>query len=132
MNQHKQELLINAWVIAQKAGGDSPLFEKNWWAVEQFLNLPRENPELIWELILKIIEKETDKDLLGMLAAGPIEDLMCEYGEEIIDRVEKEAQSSSLFKNCIQGVWLDSKDTLVWKRFYQIAGIEPPFDEKDN
>jgi len=129
MNQSEREKLISAWFVAHEAGAESPIYEENWWAVETLLNLPEENPELLWELILEAIEKEKNEKLLSNLAAGPIEDLMCNYGEEIIDRVEIEAKSNHSFKNCIKDVWLDSNDTPIYKRFYKAAGIEPPFDE---
>lgn len=82
-------------------------------------------------LVLKVVKKVSDGDerLLSNLAAGPLEDLMCSYGEKIIDRVEHEAILNLRFKSCLKGVWLDSKDTSVWRRFYEITGIEPPFDD---
>ena len=129
MNQSEREKLINAWFVAHKAGTETPIYEENWWAIETIINLREENPELLWELILQAIEMEKDEKLLSNLAAGPIEDLMCSYGEQVIDRVEKEAKSNSSFKNCIKDVWLDYNDTPIYKRFYKAAGIEPPFDE---
>ena len=131
MNEADKESLVNAWVAATKAGPESFVHEKNWWAIEKFMELPNEDPELLWQLILKVVEKATDGDesLLSNLAAGPLEDLMCSYGEEIIGRVENEAKLNPRFKFCTKGVWLDSKDTSVLKRFYQAAEIEPPFDD---
>ena len=129
MNQSEREKLINAWFVAHDVGTESPVYEENWWAIETFFNLREENPELLWELILQAIKMEKNEKSLSNLAAGPIEDLMCSYGESLIDRVEKEVKSNPSFKNCIKNVWLDSNDTPVYKRFYKAAEIEPPFDE---
>jgi len=129
MNQSEREKLISAWLIAHEAGTESPIYEENWWAVETFLNLPEEDPELLWELILETINKEKNKKLLSYLAAGPFEDLMCKYGTELIERVEKEASSNPIFKNTMKHVWLESNDTNAFSRFYEAAGIEPPFNE---
>lgn len=104
------------------------MYEENWWAIETLINLPIEHPELAWSIILRIFEKlaqVNDKEGLEVLAAGPLEDLMCKYGEQIIDRIEIEAKKNSVFKECIKGVWLTKEDTSVQKRFYEIAEISP-------
>ena len=101
MNQSERKKLINAWFAASEAGVNTPIHKENWWAVETFINLPEKTPELLWELILEAIEKEKNEKLLSHLAAGPIEDLMCKYGEKVIDRVEIEAKSNLSFKNCM-------------------------------
>ena len=131
MNKDDTERLVNAWVAATRAGPESFVHEKNWWAIEKLMQLSHENPELLWGVILKIIEKASDEDerLLGNLAAGPLEDLMRSHGERFIDRVEQEANSNPRFKSCLGGVWLDSEDTNAWRKFYEIADIEPPFDD---
>ncbi len=129
MNKEEKEKLITAWIKATKAGAKMPTHTDNDWAIDIFIDLPDQNPELLWSLIQDIINIENDENLLANLAAGPIEDLMCVYGEEIIERVKKEAKENIKFKQCIQGVWLDSNDTTAFKQFYEAAGIEPPFKQ---
>ena len=131
MNKEEKEKLITTWINANKADSDSQIYNDNFWAIEEFIDLPDKNPELLWSLIQDIINSENDEALLANLAAGPIEDLMCSYGEELIDRVKKEARTNITFKKCIQGVWLNSNDTSVYKMFYEAAGIEPPFKQKN-
>ena len=130
MDIEKEKHLVDAWLTAIRAGGSSSIYEANWWAIEAFMELPSEDPELLWKSILIALEKEDDLKVLGVLAAGPFEDLMCEYGEKIIDRVEEEAKNNPKFIPFMQGVLLSSEDTTVWKRFYELAGIEPPFPEE--
>ena len=129
MNKNEKDKLISSWIAASNADINSPIYKENNWAIDIFINLPDKNPELLWELIQKIINTEKNENILDNLAAGPIEDLMCNYGEEIIERVKKEAKENVIFKKCIQGVWLDSNDTPVYKQFYEAAGIEPPFNK---
>ena len=129
MNKEEKEKLVAAWIKATKADAKTNAHTDNDWAIDIFIDLPDQNPELLWLLIQNIIKIESDEKLLANLAAGPIEDLMCVYGEEIIERVKEEAKENIIFKKCIQGVWLDSNDTSVYKQFYEAAGIEPPFNK---
>ena len=116
--------------MAEKLGPDSTSQQKVFWAIETLMDLTEEDPEMAWEIILAILEEDSSEKILGNVAAGPLEDLMCVYGEEIMDRIESQAQRDPVFKKCMAGVWLDSRDTLVWRRFYEIAGIEPPLPDK--
>ncbi|NOU21200.1 MAG: hypothetical protein HOO93_05315 [Methyloglobulus sp.] len=128
MDNDEKEKLVNAWITAEKGGSNSSDYKANWWAIETLIKLPDENPELTWEVILRIfhkLEEVKDTRLLEILAAGPIEDLLCSYGQNIIDRVEIEAKNNITFKECIKGVWLTSADTPVQQRFYKIAGVKP-------
>jgi len=127
MNKEEKDKLITAWIVANKSDSNSEIYNDNFWAIEEFIDLPDKNPELLWTLIQDIINVENDEALLAKLAAGAIEDLMCSYGEEIIERVEKEAKENKIFKKCLQGVWLKSNDTSAYNQFYEAAGIEPPF-----
>ncbi len=128
MTPSDQEKLADAWVCAQAAGTTSELYEENWWATHKLLNLEYDDPELLWQIILKILKHKDAQKVLGILGAMPLEGLMCKYGEKIIERIEIEANQNELLRECMKSVWLDSNDTPVYKRFYDIAEIEPPFD----
>ncbi len=128
MDNHEKENLVSTWITAEKSGSNSPEYETNWWAIETLIKLPNDNPELAWEIILRIfhkLEEVKDARLLEILAAGPIEDLLCSHGQNIIDRIEIEANKNITFKECIKGVRLTSSDTPVQQRFYKIAGVRP-------
>jgi hypothetical protein len=71
----------------------------------QFLlcDFPEKEPELTWETIKLVLreypeaefyaETKTEaQQVCGVLAAGPIEDLLSYHGEEFIDRFEDEAR----------------------------------------
>lgn len=119
MNPSEREQLIDAWLIAHQAGTKSPIYEENWWAVEIFLNLPQENPELLWELILETLSREKNEKLLGNLAAGPLEDLIEYNGPAFIDRIEEIARKDPKFKKLLQGVW-ESSTPAIWNRIEKI------------
>jgi len=71
--------------------------------------LPRERPEEYLDIILIVLDKirnEENDRLLGLLAAGPLEDLLHENGKQVVDRVEKYARIDPLFRKLLNGVWV--------------------------
>lgn len=61
-----------------------------------------EDPDRAIDLIVKILEIETNPALLSLLAAGPLEDVI---SMETIDRIEREAQANERFRDLLGGVW---------------------------
>lgn len=67
-------------------------------------DLPRDEPDKCLDTILVVLEKirdETDNRLIGVLAAGPLEDLLHENGEKIVNRVEEHARKIPYSENCL-------------------------------
>lgn len=118
--------LAKAWIFAQKLGADSSGYERQSWAVDEVINLATEKPEDLWRVILRILELDSSDEIAKAVGAGPLEDLILHYGEYFIGRVEEEAAKSSVFKIAMRSVWLDSNDTSVWVKFYEIAGTPKP------
>jgi hypothetical protein len=58
-----------------------------------------------WSLILEMIRRAPDDDCLGFVAAGPLEDLLSEHGEQLIDRVEQLAGQDEPFARTLTNVW---------------------------
>ena len=75
------------------------------WATKLLFDKISNGPEVAWELILELIEDRPEDEALGWVAAGPLEDLLCEWGPVFIDRVEALAGSNDRFKKCLAGVW---------------------------
>lgn len=79
-------------------------------------DLPREKPEECLDIILIVLDKirnEENDRLLGLLAAGPLEDLLHENGKQAVDRVEKYARIDPLFRKLLNGVWVIDVDENV-------------------
>ncbi len=122
--------LANAWILAHKIGYENQGYDEYCWAVNELIEKVHDDPEIVWDLILEIIMLDNSEDILNNVGAGPLEDLMVYHGEKFIDRIEQEAANSLLFQSAMQSVWLDSEDTTLCNRFYEIAGIQKPFKEK--
>ncbi|MBB5204872.1 hypothetical protein HNQ51_002186 [Inhella inkyongensis] len=86
-----------------------------WWPIGKFFDLQREHPEDCWRAILAVLDLQPSEKVLGMLAAGPLEDLIEDHGEQFIERIEIEARRRSDFRSLLRGVWKSS--TLeIWAR----------------
>lgn len=64
--------------------------------------LREEDPDKAIDLIVAILEIETNPALLSFLAAGPLEDVI---SMQTIDRIEREAKSNERFHDLLGGVW---------------------------
>jgi hypothetical protein len=72
--------------------------------------------EECWLGILAVVQRRPSQRVLGMLAAGLVEDLLDEAGDQFIVRIEGEAQRDPVFKDMLNGVW-ESGSAEVWARF---------------
>ena len=87
-------------------------------------DLPREQPDLAWLAILDALSEigANVKDRrLGLLAAGPLEDLMSEHGITMIDRVALHARRNPDFALLLGGIWRNDIDPGVWERMGKFA-----------
>jgi hypothetical protein len=81
-------------------------------------------PEAIWCFILKVVAKRPSEWTLGMLAAGPIEDLIGVCGDDFIERIEAEARRDPVFRRTLHGVWRTTSSEDVWARVVAARGLE--------
>jgi hypothetical protein len=80
--------------------------------------------EAIWCFILKVVAKRPSEWTLGMLAVGPIEDLIGECGDAFIGRIEAEARRDPVFRRTLHGVCRTTSRQEVWNRIVQARGPE--------
>jgi len=128
MGEEELEEIVNAWIAAQEAHEaekDGPEYEKNEWAVHEVIDWSLAecgNPELLWRFILKTYKHDFSEYIAGMLAAGPVEDLLSNYGPDYIARVEELAQKDGRFKWLLGGVWRLGMTDEVWQRLRSARG----------
>jgi hypothetical protein len=75
------------------------------WVVQAIDELARVDLERAWALTLSLIDKAPDAEFLAYVAAGPLEDLLNNFGSGIIDRVELHARRNPKFRLALSGVW---------------------------
>ncbi len=78
--------------------------------------LVEDAPERAWDTILSILANPRAEPILGVLAAGPLEDLLSHHGEAFIERVEACASSDPKFAWLLGGVWQFLMSDDIWRR----------------
>jgi hypothetical protein len=122
MNRDEIAAWATAYIEAQlipKIPGDHPL----WWAIERFM-LPvgtTVSPEDCWFTILEILSRNPPQEVIGVLAAGALEDLIDSHGPEFIERIEAESRCNKAFRRLLGGVWQSSTPE-VWARVEKARG----------
>lgn len=79
------------------------------WVVE-------DDPELGWKAIIEAIDQPRMEQYLGILSAGPLEDLLDLHGPAFIERIEQRARSNASFARILAGVWQSAMPDSIWKR----------------
>ena len=116
--------LAKTWIFAQKIGVGNLGYERHRWAVDHAIDLAFHEPNKLWQLILRILEIDKSDAILSAVGGGPLEDLVVQHGEALIDRIEQQAAKSPALKSAMHSTWLEEGDTPVCNRFLAIAGIK--------
>ena len=123
MTRKEIEAWAAAYIVAQLDSnllkGDHPL----WWAVERFMPGPstRAPAEDCWAAILEVLSRNPPEQVIAVLAAGPLEDLIDDHGPEFIERIETESRRNASFRKLLGGVWKSSTPD-VWARVQKAQG----------
>lgn len=62
------------------------------------------------DLILALLEGAPDDDACLAVGAGPLQNLLHDHGNELIDQIERVARREPRFRRALTGVWLDPGD----------------------
>lgn len=83
-----------------------------------------DDPVAKWSQILALLEAAPDDWQIGLLAAGPLEDLIRRQGPTVIDWIEAEAPRNSRLRAALGGTWLrgDAIDNAIADRVEQLIG----------
>lgn len=110
MDKTEKEILIDAWIKYRimAASTDRKVRlqaeETYSWARDKMIELAREEPELVWDLILQILDQDPDDFVLVMVIAGPFQDLVDMHSEAFADRIEAQARRSAKFREMLGGL----------------------------
>ena len=121
---------IDEWARAYVEAKQDPALLKGghplWWTVERFINIlggeETSEAEDAWKAILRILELDPPDEVLAVLAAGPLEDLIDDYGALFIDRIETESRRNPRFRQLLGGVWKSSSAD-IWARVEACRGV---------
>jgi hypothetical protein len=76
--------------------------------------------EELWQLIVKIHERDQSIAIQQVLSAGPIENLLSKFGDLYIDRVEEKARKDPSFAKLLGGVWQHTMTDEIWLRLQAV------------
>src|SRR5687768_11475068 len=107
--------LVDSWIALCHAEEDTPEYDAHFGAFGEWFDM-RDEVDSIWALILAVLAKDQSNRVLEDLSAGPLEDLLADHGEEVIDRVEREAKLNPDFARLLGGVWQSHIPLDVWQR----------------
>ena len=72
--------------------------------------------ERAWRVILTILKTDNCDAIISNLAAGPVEDLLVQHGDVLIDKVEVKAEKDPDFKKVVMEVWQNEMSDDIWNR----------------
>jgi hypothetical protein len=83
-----------------------------------------DDPLAKWSQILALLEAATDEWQVGLLAAGPLEDLIRRQSPAVIHLVEADAPRNARLRAALGGTWLrgDTIDNTIADRVEQVIG----------
>ena len=82
------------------------------------------NPECVWRIICLICELPEASDVLGLLGAGPLEDLLVVHGPSFIERVSTHASTSAQFRSALSETWKSGMREEIWDQVQAVLRAE--------
>jgi len=114
------EHFISEWIKHQQETYDDDEAGLHW-TDDHLINLMLSGQiEELWGFVLRTYRKELSQEVIGILSAGALEDVLASKGEEYIGRVELLAANDPKFRYLLGGVWQNAMSDEVWKRI-QVA-----------
>ncbi len=97
-------------------------YVETFWAFEETQQVAGMPLDLAWLFLRRLVHDGTD-DVLGAVAAGPMEDFLSFRDADAIDRVERAARRDGRLRTCLAGVWKAGMSDAVWERVVRAAAF---------
>jgi hypothetical protein len=121
VNPAEVEALVAEFLTHWQSQEGSAEWSMTFGASGRLLDLRLEGPcEDLWRVIQAAYPRPMSDEAFAMLAAGPVEGLLCSAGAAFIDRVEQLAESNVRFNHLPGGVWKSGIDPAVWARIEKV------------
>lgn len=115
--------LIVDWIRLQNEYAAKKPLNRLLWAHAALDEVCDRDPERCWQLIERILEHDSSDFIIGNLAAGPLEDLLCRHGPQVIEAIERAALNCQKIRVLLSGVWRNVIDEDVWDRIQTLKRL---------
>jgi hypothetical protein len=78
---------------------------------EVAVDMARDDPEVLWPIIVRMVAEAPDEHHLGSIGAAPLENLLWFHGPEFVDRIEAAALADTRFRRALN--YVDGWDTSI-------------------
>lgn len=89
-------------------------------ASDEIDRLVAAEPLEAWELICHLVEGASTDQVLAIVAAGPLEDLLKKHGPEVIALVEESCQCNDRMRLALSGVWGIDSGNPIFERWHAL------------
>jgi len=99
-------------------------YTDTFWACDDVISIVHdEAPDRAYDVIYRLFQRAPTDEALAAVAAGPLESLLSDHGESIIERIEGAAAADPRFRLCLAGVWrTDGMSDALWARIVRARG----------
>jgi len=95
-------------------------FKEEPWASDEVQRLVRERPAEAWPIVRRLVAEAPDDHARFYVAAGPLEDLVKNYGNELWDEIEREGRQNRRFLETLSGIYLNESYGSVYSRWHEL------------
>jgi len=118
------EKLAYRWIIHAHAEQGSADYEREFVVWEIVNSMSHGFPEETWEFIQTVIDIDSKRETLGPLATGPLEDLIANFGEKMIDSIVARAQVDRRVSETLGLVWLYKVSDEVRNKVLAVRNVD--------
>jgi hypothetical protein len=106
----EEERAVEAWFV----------YERTFWAWGKMQDMVRLDPDPAWHVLGMLVDGAGSDDVLELLGAGPLEDLMSLHGEHFVDRAVGRARADESFRFALSCMWQADMTDEVWTRVQSV------------
>lgn len=121
MTRTVSQEIIRGW-ITEFTGCDSKPIPSGGKADRELSSLCKSEPLLALDAIRAISEQTSAPEVLAVLAAGPLENVLVRHGSAVLDNVIAHAHASAEFRELLGGLWGGRISDDVWRRLEEAVG----------
>ncbi len=123
MTDEDSEQLAQPWIRHKRGNRDDRP------ASDAMTLFTAKDPEAAWRVTLRLIELVRDTELLGVVGAGPLEEIVAESSALFVDRIERLAATDPSFRTALSYVWLPDNASDASKRLIALGCTYVPAED---